>query len=442
VAALLALAVSVLVLIGVLATPLIIDLIAPGFTGDRRALTIVLVRVFFPGAGMLVLSAWCLGVLNSHGRFLLSYSAPVVWNAALIATLLAFGGRQSMERLAVTYAWGSVVASTLMFAVQLPSVLRLTGRLPLGLHTRSPEVRTVTRNFGPVFVTRGVVQLSAYVDQLLASWLPVGSVALLGYAQNLSLLPVSLFGMAVSAAELPAMSGVMGSADQVAATLSHRLNDGLRRIAFFVVPSAVAFLALGDVIAAAIYRTGRFTAADAQWVWAILAGSAVGLLASTLGRLYSSAYYALRDTRTPLRYAVLRVLLTTGLGYGFSLPLPRLLGVDPRWGMAGLTASAGLAGWVEFMLLRRALTARIGRTGVPARVVAMLWAAAAAAAGGAWGAAWAADRVLGPAHPVLRALIVLPVYGAGYLGVTAAAGVSEAGALLRSVRGRLGRGPR
>ena len=396
VAALLALVVSVVVLAGVLATPFIIDLIAPGFTGSRRALTIVLVRIFFPGAGLLVMSAWCLGVLNSHGRFLLSYSAPVVWNAALIATLLLFGGHQSVEQLAVSYAWGSVVASALMFAIQLPLVLRLTRGISLRPHTDSPEVRTVARNFGPVFVTRGVVQLSAYVDQFIASWLPVGSVALIGYAQNLSLLPVSLFGMAVSAAELPAMAGVVGAAGEVAATLRSRLDAGLRRIAFYIVPSAVAFVALGDVVAAAVYRTGRFTAADALWVWAILAGSAVGLLASTLGRLYSSAYYALRDTRTPLRYAVLRVTLTTGLGYLCALPLPRLLGVDPRWGMAGLTASAGVAGWVEFTLLRRGLRSRVGSTGVPANLLATLWASAAVAGAAAYGT----GRWLGIGHPI------------------------------------------
>ena len=100
----------------------------------------------------------------------------------------------------------------------------------------------------------------------------------------------------------------------------------------------------------------------------ILAGSAVGLLASTLGRLYSSTYYALRDTRTPLRYAIVRVALTTVLGYLFAIPLPRLLGIAPEWGAAGLTASAGIAGWVEMLLLRSTLNARIGRTGLPAPV--------------------------------------------------------------------------
>ena len=113
-----------------------------------------------------------------------------------------------------------------------------------------------------------------------------------------------------------------------------RLDSGLRQIAFFVLPSAVAFLALGDVIAAGLLQTGRFQREDAFYVWGILAGSAVGLLASTLGRLYSSTYYALRDTRTPLRYALVRVALTTGLGYVFAIYLPGWLNVSRIWGAA------------------------------------------------------------------------------------------------------------
>ena len=101
VASLLALVVSALVLVGVVATPLLISVVAPGFTGDKRELTIALVRILFPGAGLLVLSAWCLGVLNSHHRFLLSYAAPVMWNAAMIATLLAYGAHTSLPQLAV-----------------------------------------------------------------------------------------------------------------------------------------------------------------------------------------------------------------------------------------------------------------------------------------------------------------------------------------------------
>ena len=122
-------------------------------------------------------------------------------------------------------------------------------------------MRTVIRNFVPVFVSRGVVQISAYIDSVLASLLPTSAVAGLANAQMLYTLPVSLFGMSVSAAELPAMSSAAGDEAEVAAHLRRRLNGGLRQIAFFIVPSSMAFLALGDVIAAAVLQSGRFTRA-------------------------------------------------------------------------------------------------------------------------------------------------------------------------------------
>src|SRR5438067_13063517 len=245
VASLLALIVAILVLAGVLATPLLIDAIAPGFKGAKRELTIQIVRVLFPGAGLLVLSAWCLGVLNSHHRFLLSYAAPVMWNAAMIATLILYG-HSPLPELAVILAWGSVVGSALQFVVQVPVVLHLARDLKFGFDTASGQVRTVMTNFVPVFISRGVVQVSAYIDALLASLLPTGAVTGLANAQLLYTLPVSLFGMSISAAELPAMSGAAGlnATDE----LRERLNNGLRQIAYFVVPSATAFVALGDVL--------------------------------------------------------------------------------------------------------------------------------------------------------------------------------------------------
>jgi putative peptidoglycan lipid II flippase len=273
------------------------------------------------------------------------------------------------------------------------------------------------------------------VDTVLASLLPTGAVAGLSYAQVIYTLPVSLFGMSVSAAELPAMASAVGSESERAAYLRSRLDAGLRQIAFFVVPSAVAFLALGDVVAGALYQSGAFTRPMTVYVWAILAGSAVGLLASTMGRLYASTYYALHDTRTPLRYAVLRVALTIGLGYLFALPLPKALGIEARWGAAGLTASAGLAGWIEFLLLRRALNARIGPTGLPAAHAARLWGAAGIGAAGAW-----ALRAVLPVqgNPIVAAVVLLGAFGLVYLGLTAAAGISESARLV----GRLGLGRR
>jgi putative peptidoglycan lipid II flippase len=431
VASALALIVAVIVLAGVLATPLFIAVVAPGFHGAKRELTIAIVRILFPGAGLLTVSAWCLGVLNSHRRFLLSYASGVVWNVAMIATLLTFGGAgEALPRLAVMLAWGSVAGSALQFAVQLPSVFRVAPDLRFALDTTSGHVRTIGRNFLPVLVSRGVVQISAYIDQLIASLLGTGAVTGLQNASTLYTLPVSLFGMSVSAAELPAMSGIASGDPGSIEQLRGRLDAGLRRIAFFIIPSAVAFLALGDVIAGALFQTGRFERADTLYVWGILAGSAVGLLASTLGRLYSSAYYALRDTKSPLQYAIVRVVLTTVLGYVFAIPLPRALGVELSWGAAGLTASAGIAGWVEMLLLRSTLNARIGRTGLPAEYVAQLWGSAMAGAVVAWGV----KILLPPAHPILTAIAVLGPYGVVFFTMTFLLHIPEASAAFSRLR--------
>ena len=421
IASLLALVVSGIVLAGVLATPVLITVIAPGFTGAKRDLTIQIVRILFPGAGLLVLSAWCLGILNSHHRFFLSYAAPVMWNAAMIGTLIIYG-RSSLPQLAVILAWGSVVGSALQFLVQLPVVIRIAPDVALAFDVGSDHVKTVVGNFVPVFVSRGVVQVSAYIDTLIATLLSTGAVAALTNAQLLYTLPVSLFGISVSAAELPAMSGAFGADPKAAETIRQRLNSGLRHIAFFVVPSSMAFLALGDVVAGALFQTGRFTHDNTVYVWGILAGSAIGLLASTLGRLYASTYYALRDTQTPLRYAIARVSLTTVLGYLFAIPLPRLLGLADVWGAAGLTASAGIAGWVEMFMLRRSLNARIGHTGLPADYIIKLWTAAIAGAA----AAWMVKLILPAMHPALIAVFVLGPYGLVFLAATFALRIPEA----------------
>jgi putative peptidoglycan lipid II flippase len=427
--ALLALLTSVLVLLGVLATPLFIDLIAPGFHGETRALTISLVRIFFPNAGLLVLSAWCLGILNSHRRFFLSYSVPVLWNISMIAALLWFGPGRRLDSLAAIVSWSAVVGSAAQFLVQLPVVIGLVPELRIQLATHLENVRIVIRNFGAVFVSRGVVQLSAYVDQIIASYLPTGAVAALAYAQTIYLLPVSLFGMSVSASELPEMSRAAGDSEQVSAHLRARLVTGLRRIAFFVIPSAVAFVALGDIIAAAIYQHRKFTHDDAVYTWGILAGSGVGLLASTQGRLYSSAFYALKDTRTPLRFAIVRVALTTVLGYCAAFPLPVLLGVDSKWGAAGLTASAGVSGWIEFLLLRRSLGGRIGSDPVGTAFLMRLWVSAIIAAAATW--VIKLQLLSRLQQPKILAIATLVPYGLIYLTLTGPAQLKD------RLRGRL-----
>ena len=445
VATLLALSVSVIVAIGVLATPVIIGLVAPGFQGEVRELTVRIVRILFPGVGLLVLSAWCLGVLNSHHKFFLSYVAPVLWNIAMIATLVIFGARLAQYPLAIALAWGAVVGSALQFGMQVPFVFRYAPAIRFGIDTALAPVRDIFRNLGPVVISRGVVQLSAYIDGMIASFLGTNAVSGLGYAQTIYLLPIGLFGMSVAASELPQMSQAVGTPDEIFAALRVRLERGLRQIAFFVIPSVAAFVVLGRTLVAALYRTGAFGDDDTRYVWYILIGSAVGLLAATLGRLYSSAFYALRDTRTPLRFAIIRVVLTGALGYLFAfplrpamvagleaagVPLPQIAGGTLGLGAIGLTASAGLAGWVEFWLLRRALGDKIGRVQLAAGFQIRLWASAIVAAAAALGAGRlylrlaAGERLL--LHPISVAAVIVGVYGVVYFLAAFLAGVPEA----------------
>lgn len=427
--AVLALVTAVVVLLGVLLAPWLVDVLAPGFAAGKRELTIQLVRVLFPGVGVLVLSAWCLGVLNSHGRFLLSYSAPVAWNLVIIGAALAAGSSRAPGELVIVIAWAAVAGSLLQLGVQLPGVRRVLGTPGgPGEPTAAAEgVRLVGRNFGPSVLSRGVLQISAWVDMLIATLLGSGAAAALATAQMISTLPVSLFGMSISAAELPAMSARTGT-HEPEAELRARLENGWRRMAFFVVPSAAAFLALGHVLAGTLFQSGAFTAADSTYIWVILAGAAVGLLATTLARLASSTFHALGDTRTPFRFAALRMAIGVSLGVIFALVLPARLGLDPRYGVAGLPLAGGIAGWVEFGLLRRALARRIGPVQVGARRILVLWGAAGVAALLAWFPliggvmAWS---------PLLGGGLVLLLFGTSYLGLTWLLGVPEARALAR-----------
>jgi putative peptidoglycan lipid II flippase len=187
-----------------------------------------------------------------------------------------------------------------------------------------------------------------------------------------------------------------------------------------VVPSSAAFLVIGDVIVGLLFQSGEFTHRDAVYVWGIIAGSAVGLLAATMSRLYNSTFYALYDTRTPLRCALIRVGLTLVLGYICAIVLPPRIGIERRWGVAGLTISAGVAAWVEFSMLRWYLNRRIGPTGLDRGYLAHLWLMALAAA-----VAAVAVKFTVHAGPRLNALAVIPVYGAVYLGLAYATGVPE-----------------
>lgn len=418
---------AIFVLAGILAARTLILVIAPGFEGAKMELTVRLVRIFFPGTAILVMSAWCLGILNSHRRFFLSYVAPVFWNLAIITALVIFGGSNTQSDLAVYVAWGVFVGCVIQFSVQLPTVFRIA-RLRPGLSFSSQPLREVFRNLVPVVVARGAVQISAYIDNVLASLLPMGAVSSLAYAQALFLLPISLFGMSISAAELPAMSSLQGSEDEIAERLRVRMVSGLRQICFYIVPSTLVFWLLGDVIVGAIYQGGQFTRGNTVFVWIVLAGWTLGLLATTQARLYSSAFYSLKDTRTPLKYAIIRVCLTTALGFFFGLKFMPMIHVGASWGVVGLTTSAAASGWVEYLLLRRGLRRRIrGVMKVPGSYLAKLWCAGLLAGG----ISWLIKTRLSPSHPLVNLPLVLIPFGVVYIGVALQMRLPEVHALFR-----------
>jgi putative peptidoglycan lipid II flippase len=447
---LLAVGAGALALLGVLGAPLLTTIFLPGFEGERYDLAVHITRILFPMAGVLVLSAWSLGILNSHRSFFLPYFAPVFWNAAMIATLILFGRQMSLDRLVVALSWGAMLGGALQFLVQLPGVLKVERSLKLSLGRGVPGVKDAVSNAGPAITGRGVVQISAWADTWLASLLSVGALAVFGYASTLYLLPISLFGMSVAAAELPELARQRQGGVEA---LRARTSAGLERIAFYIVPSFVGYVALGDVVIATIYQRGQFTRADTLATWVVLLGFTTGLIATTGSRLFSSTFFALRDTRTPARYAIMRVVLSIVLGvvlmlmfegvtvkkWGLEIP-PGPLGYlrvgGQALGVFGLTLAAGIAAWIEWFMLKRALRARIGHVGAGNGPLSRMFAAAGAGAALAWGM-----RILLPNDlpTLITGVLVLGIYGATYFVVAAALGLDQAGAIFRRIKGMLGR---
>ena len=378
-------------LVGILLAPVLIPFFFPKWEPWQHDLGIEIVRILFVMVAFLAVSAWALGVLNCHRKFFLSYVAPAVWNLAIIATLVVFGGwlQYGPDELLTALALGAVLGGILQFAVQLPWVIPLLKGFRLSLSRRVTGMKEAIDNFWPVLLARGVINVSGLIDLWLAGLIAAGAIAVIGYAQVLYMLPISLFGMSIAASELPALSRNRG---EVAEVVAPRVRVALQRVSFLVVPSCFAFWVLGDLFIAAIFEHGTFSATGTLVCYAVLSAYSVGLVASSSSRALSSAYYALRDTRTPARIAVLRVGVSIATGAALMFQFDRLPagpGDDVlRFGAVGLGLGAAIGAWLEFILLRRRLTSVIGPHGPGTRhVLSVLGAGAVAAVAGA-GAKW------------------------------------------------------
>jgi len=415
---LLLLASGVLALLGIALAPTITTVIAKGFDEPRRQLTITLVRILFPMTGLMVISAWCLGILNTHRRFFLPYAAPALWNVAGIVAMLAAGTwfvnralppAVQLHRLALALAWGTVAGSMLQIAVQLPVCWRLLHGIALRLSTAPEGVRSVLLAWLPLLVGAGVAQLSGLIDTLLGSFAGPGGVSALGYAQLIQILPISLFGVSVAAVSLPELSrdalgggGGPGPNEQ----LRMRIAVGFRRIVFFIVPSSIACIALAREIVAALYQTGRFTADATALVGSVLAAYGVGLLGQATVKLFASGFYAMRDTRTPVKIAAFSLVVSTGLAW-----------VLMRWlGAPGIALGSSIGAFLNTTLHLRDLSRRIGSVlrGPDWRAFGIALAGGILAGAGAVGAA----RLTGGLAPVPRGLLVLVIFGMVYGALT------------------------
>lgn len=457
-AGLLAAVVGATVVLVVVFARSVVAVLAPGLAPETFDLTVVLLQIIAPGVGFLVLSAWCLGILNSHRRFFLSYVVPVLMNVVQIAVLIGAttvvvgggvgGGLSGSEQssLVVWLAWGVVIGGFLQFAVQLPTVFRLTPHLRLSLSTRDAGVREAVRSFVPLVAGKGVVHLSGYVQLVLASFLAVGALAGLRYAQMLYVLPVSLFAMSVAAAELPVLSTI--GAERLG-ELRARVESGLGLIAFLVAPTVVAYVVIGDLVVAALLQTGEFGRADTVQVWMILAVHAVGLPATTGSRLLQSALYGLGKPRSAARIAIVRVAVALALGallmFSFDrvvvgpeglsvvgdvpafMPLPadvrNSVPVEEQkhLGAVGLALAAGAASLLEYRLLRRALL----RQGVRIAMTTGHILRTAVAAGISGIAAGAVRFVVGDLTPVVAGAAAVVVTAMVYLAASWRLGVPE-----------------
>ncbi|MEM1182451.1 MAG: murein biosynthesis integral membrane protein MurJ [Acidobacteriota bacterium] len=435
------------VVLGMLLAPWLVALLSPGFLKDaelvaaglqevdRYALQVRAVRFIFPMTGFIVLAAWAMGILNSHRRFFLPYLAPAFWNVAIITAVVssavgsgfidqpALAPTDTVTRWLFAICGGALVGGLLQFAVQVPLVIRLCPGLRPSLSRRVHGLKEAASAFVPAVAGRGIVQVSLYVDGVLATFLAAGAPGVISYASTLLNLPLAAFGMSVAAAELPELSR-QGRDEEPAkrrATLE-RIERALRQSTFLIVPSVVGYLTFGFLVVGLLYRGGKFGAASQWLVWAVLASYTVGLLASAISRLLQNVFFAVGDTRTPARIAAIRLASSLTVGIGLMLWLDAYsveaitgapVGEMPLFfGACGLALGASVGAWGEMALLLWALRRRVSDLRLPfARILSFFAAAAVSAA-----PAIALWFVIKDGPRVAVSISVLGVYALCYLG--------------------------
>lgn len=367
-----------------LAAPWLVDhVLAPGFDPQYAQLTVSLMRILLISAVIFGVSGLLMGILNAHQHFLLPALAPTFLWLGWIIGVIFFVPRWGIHGL----AWGVVLGAAMHLAIQLPGLRGYQPRFHLRLGLKDAMVRQVARLMAPRVVGTAFVQLNFVVNVALASTMAVGSLAAINYAFFIMLMPQAIIAQAIAIAALPTFSAQVARGDLV--KMRATLATTLRAAFFLSLPATVGLILLRKPIVAMLFQRGEFTAHSTDLVaWALLWYTA-GLVSHSLVEIASRAFYALKDTRTPVTIGVVAMAVNVGLSFG-------LAALFRRWGLAphgGLALANSLATTGEALALLWVIRGRLGgldfgrvRRGLLTTVAASLAMTGALAAWLAWGA--------------------------------------------------------
>ncbi len=346
VAAVLALALFVVALIGVLAAPLIIYVTAPGFaaTPDKFGLTVDLLRITFPYIFFISLTALAGGILNTYSRFSVPAITPVLLNLSFIG--FALWGAPYFDPPVTALAWAVFVGGVAQLALQVPFLARL-GLLPrFRLDFRDEGVRRILRQMGPAVFGVSIGQVSLVINMIFASFLVTGSVSWLYYADRLMEFPIGLLGVALGTILLPSLS--RHYADRSPQEYSGLLDWGLRLTLLLAAPAAAALALLAVPLVATLFHYGAFDAADVFATRRAVLAYSLGVIGLVMVKVLAPGFYARQDIRTPVKIAIVTLALTQVMNFAFIWPLQH----------AGLALAIGLGACINAALLLRGLLRR------------------------------------------------------------------------------------
>lgn len=332
----------VFTIVMMLAMPLVIFLTAPGFTGDaeRFDMAVTLSRITFPYLLMMSVAALLGGVLNAHGRFVPFAAAPIFFNIALIGVLLV---AWKFQTAAHALAWGVLLAGVLQFILLYFYIRREGIKLRLTRPKFDGRTKKLFKLMGPGAIGAGVVQINLFADTIIASFLPIGSISYLYYADRLNQLPLSTVGIAVGTALLPMLSRAVGAGNKEEAR--YLFNRALEATLFLGLPATLALMVMAHPIIHVLFVRGQFTAEAAHYTALVLQGYSVGLPAYIAVKVFSTAFWSRQDTTTPVKVSMIVALINIGM----ALTLVQFFGI------AGIALGTGIVGWLQVWLLARPL---------------------------------------------------------------------------------------